>query len=188
MNRSPNRLGLWTLALVLLSAGSAAAQQVTYDYDRDADFSQYKSYRWVEIEGAERPNQLTDDAIKSAIDANLSSKGLTRVEDDSADLMIGYQVSVEQERQLHAYTTGGYGWGAWGGYGGMGMTDTSIHSSTINVGTLVLDVYDPEKKQLVWRGQATKSLNPSKNPDKNRKKIEKAMDKLLKNYPPGAEG
>ncbi len=188
MNRTPTRLGLWTLALALLFAGSAAAQQVTYDYDRGADFSQYKTYRWVEIEGAERPNQLTDDAIKSAIDANLGGKGLTRVEDDSAGLVIAYQVSVEQERQLHAYSYGGYGYGAWGGYGGMGMGDTSITSSTINVGTLVLDVYDPAKKQLVWRGQATKTLNPSKDPDKNRKKIQKAMDKLLKNYPPSAQG
>jgi hypothetical protein len=188
VNKTPTRLGLWTLALVLATAGAAAAQTVTYDYDRSADFSMYKTYRWVDIEGAERPNQLTDDAIKSAIDSNLASKGLTRTEGDDADLLVAYQVSVTQERQIHSYSYGGYGWGGWGGYGGYGMGDTSISTSTINVGTLVLDVYDPAKKQLVWRGQATKSLNPSKDPDKNRKKIQKAMDKLLKNYPPGATG
>jgi hypothetical protein len=183
VNKTPTRLGLWTLVLALATAGTAAAQQVTYDYDRAADFTKYKTYRWVEIEGAERPNQLTDNAIKSAIDSNLAAKGLTKAAGDDADLLIAYQVSVSQERQLHAYSYGGYGWGGWG----YGMGDTSITSTTINVGTLVLDVYDPELKRLVWRGQATKSLNPSKDPEKNRKKIQKAMDKLLKNYPPGQQ-
>lgn len=183
MNRTTTtRLGLWTLAVLLASAGTAAAQQVTYDFDRSADFSKYKTYRWVEIEGAERPNQLTDGHIKAAIDSELAAKGLSKSSGEDADLLIAYQVSITQERQVNGYSYGGYGWGGWG----MGYGDTHMTTSTINVGTLVLDVYDPEVKHLVWRGQATKSLNPSKDPEKNRRKIQKAMTKLLKNYPPGS--
>jgi hypothetical protein len=44
-------------------------------------------------------------------------------------------------------------------------------SSTIQIGTLGLDVYDSAAKQLVWRGQATKTLNPSKDPNKNRERL-----------------
>jgi hypothetical protein len=57
-------------------------------------------------------------------------------------------------------------------------------SSTISVGTLVLDVYDPTAKQLVWTGTATKTLNPPSNQEQNMQNLDKTMEKLLKNYPP----
>jgi hypothetical protein len=53
-------------------------------------------------------------------------------------------------------------------------------SSTINIGTLVLDLYDPATKQLVWTGNATKTIDPSSNQEKNQKHLDKAMAKLLK--------
>jgi hypothetical protein len=61
---------------------------------------------------------------------------------------------------------------------------TTVTSSTINVGTLVLDFYDVATKQQVWRGDATKTLHQSKDPQKNIANLQKAMGKLLKNYPP----
>jgi Domain of unknown function (DUF4136) len=64
------------------------------------------------------------------------------------------------------------------------MQSTTATSSTINVGNLDLDIYDVALKKQVWRGEATKTLNPSKDPQKNQKRLEKAMAKLLKNYPP----
>ena len=57
-------------------------------------------------------------------------------------------------------------------------------TSTITNGMLLIDLYDPAKKQLVWRGDATKTININKNPDKNYKNLQKAMAKLFKNYPP----
>jgi len=57
----------------------------------------------------------------------------------------------------------------------------SATSSTISIGTLVLDIYDPGTKQLVWTGHATKSIDPSSNQEKNMKNLNKAMAKLLKN-------
>ena len=60
----------------------------------------------------------------------------------------------------------------------------SATSSTIDVGSLVLDMYDPTTKQLVWTGTATKTINPSGNQQKNEKNLDKAMEKLLKKFPP----
>jgi hypothetical protein len=57
-------------------------------------------------------------------------------------------------------------------------------SSTIAVGALVLQVYDPAGEQSVWIGLAKQMLDPSKNPEKNQKKLDKAMQKLLKDFPP----
>ena len=163
------------LLFVALVVGTGCkAQDVTYNFMPGTDFSKYHTYKWVVIEGASHPNQIMDQEIKQAVDSQLASKGLTKTDSDKADLYVGYQIAVDQERQWNAWGTGrGFG-------GGMG----SATSSTISIGTLVLDMYDPGTKQLVWTGHATKSIDPSSNQEKNMKSLNKAMEKLLKNYPP----
>jgi hypothetical protein len=52
------------------------------------------------------------------------------------------------------------------------------------MGTLVLNIYDPAVKRLVWKGFATKEINLSKNQQKNRRNLDKATQKLLKDFPP----
>jgi hypothetical protein len=64
------------------------------------------------------------------------------------------------------------------------METTTVTSSTINVGSLNLDMYDVALRKQVWRGEATKTIDPPKDPAKLQKNINKAMAKLLKNYPP----
>ena len=59
-------------------------------------------------------------------------------------------------------------------------------SSSIDVGKLVIGLFDPATKQLVWRGSASKTLDIKKDPDKNYRDLEKAMAKLFRNYPPRA--
>ena len=60
----------------------------------------------------------------------------------------------------------------------------TAQSTTISVGTLVLDMYDPSNKQLVWTGRATKTLDSGNNQEKKQKNLDRAMQKLLKNFPP----
>jgi Domain of unknown function (DUF4136) len=164
------------LALALLACGAAFAQDVSYNSMPGIDFSKYHTYKWVTIEGATYPNQIVDTQIKNSIDSQLASKGLTKSDTDKADLYIGYQASINQQKQWNAYGMGGgLRWG-----GGM----ATAQSSTISIGTLVLDMYDPSTKQLVWTGRATKTLDPSANQNKKQKNLDKAMQKLLKNYPP----
>lgn len=167
---------LLTTAVLLLIAGRMAAQDVTVNSMPGVNFSNFHTYKWVEIAGAAYPNQIMDAEIKQSIDAQLATKGLTKVTGDKADLYVGYQTAVNQQKQWNAYGMGG-GW-RWGG--GMGTAT----SSTINIGTLVVDMYDPATKQLVWTGRATKTLDPSSNQQKNQKNLDKAMAKLLKQYPP----
>jgi hypothetical protein len=167
-------LGL-LFVIALLSAGISPAQDVKYNFMPGTDFSKYHTYKWVSIEGGAHPNQIVDAQIKQSVDSQLASKGMTKTDSDKADVYVGYQIAVDQEKQWNAYGMGG---GVrWGGMG-------SATSSTINVGTLVLDFYDPTKKQLVWTGNATKTIDPSSNQEKNQKNLDKAMAKLLKNYPP----
>jgi Domain of unknown function (DUF4136) len=162
------------LLLALLACNLTPAQDVKYNFMPGTDFSKYHTYKWVTIEGGSHPNQIVDAEIKQAVDAQLAAKGLTKTDSDKADLYVGYQIAVDQEKQWNAYGMGGIRWG--------GMA--SATSSTITNGTLVLDMYDPSTKQLVWTGNATKTLDPSGNQEKNQKNLVKAMQKLLKNFPP----
>ena len=160
------------VTLLLLTAGTLVAQDVRYNFMPRTDFSKYRTYKWVNIGGA-HPDQIMDAEIKQSVDSQLSSKGMTKTDSDKADLYIGYQSAVDQETQ----------WDAWGSRAfGMGMG--SWTSSTISVGTLVLDMYDPGTKQLVWTGRATKTIDPGSHHEKNMKSLDKATAKLLKNYPP----
>jgi len=183
------RLMLAGVISLLLSVLPAFAQDVRYDFDKDKDFSKYKTYKWVAIKDAQRPDELTSKQIVSAVDSVLGTKGLTKTEDDTADLYVGYQTALGTEKEFTSYNTGwgyGPGWGGgWYGYGG-GMSSTTTYgsTSTVYVGQLDLSMYDPAQKQLVWRGNATKTLDPKAKPDKKQKNITKAVQKLLKNYPP----
>src|SRR5215831_16110345 len=171
------RLALQTVAAFLASVTPAMAQDVRYDFDKDKDFSKFKTFKWVEIKGAQLPDELTQKAITSAIEAELARKGLTKTDSDNADLYIGYQTAVGQEKEFTSFNTG-YG------YGGMASTTTYGSTSTVYVGSLDLSMYDPATKQLVWRGSASKTLDPKAKPDKKQKNINKAVAKLLKNFPP----
>jgi hypothetical protein len=173
------------LSAFLFMAACAFGQDVHYNYDRSADFAAYKSYEWVDLPGpgGAVPDQLIDQAIKRAVDEQLSQKGLTRVEKDGY-LKIAYHAIIREEKgvDLSGFGTGfdplGGGLGPWNSGTLTGQT------STIPVGTLVIDLYDPIRKQLVWRGDLTKTLDLNKSPDKNYQTMQKAMKKLFKNYPP----
>ncbi|HVO63780.1 MAG TPA: DUF4136 domain-containing protein [Terriglobales bacterium] len=124
-------------------------------------------------------DQLISADIRWAVDEQLAQKGLTRVE-KNGDLQVAYQAAVNEEKSINLF---GSGWGG-GGYGGMWDGSVQGQTSTIPIGTLVVDLYDPARKQLIWRGDATKAIDVKKDPNKNYRNLQKAMTKLFKNYPP----
>ena len=176
------KIQITVLAVFLFTAACAFGQDVHYNYDRSANFATYKTYQWVDILGGRVPDQLIDQAIKRAAEEQLAQKGLTRVESD-ADLYIGYQFVLNLEKSISLWDTvgGGPGWG-WDPLGG--SRNVQGQTATIPVGILLIDLYDIGRKQLVWRGDAIKTIDLKKDPDKNYKNLQKVMAKLFKNYPP----
>lgn len=181
-------LGL-VLLLLLLGVRTASGQDVRYNFDKDADFSKFKTYKWVTLKDAAQLDDITDKNVKAALHAEFVRKGLTMVDSDNADLYVGYQAAVNQEKQYTSYSSDwgyGSGWYRGGWYGASGSTTTTGQTSTIYIGQLVLDVYDSTSHNLVWRGVASKTLDTRAKPDKQKKNLDKAVTKLLKNFPPDA--
>jgi len=177
---------LLLMTLCFLALTSAVAQDVRYNFDKDTDFSKFKTYKWVELKDAAKVNDITDKNIKASVEAQLATKGLTKTDSDSADLYIGYQGAVGQEKQFTSYSTDwGYG-GGWyrGGWYGPSSGMTTGQTSTIYTGQLAIDMYDSAHKDLVWRGVVSKTLDPKAKPEKQQKNLDKAVAKLFKKYPP----
>src|SRR5262249_4437367 len=130
MFRSANRRFIWLLSvgLMMFACGIAAAQDVHYNFMPGTDFSKFHTYKWIDIPGNVHPNQIVNQEIRQAIDQQLATKGLVKTEGPNADLLVGYQAAVDQERQWTGYGTGP-------GFGRMG----TVTSSTIENGTLVVD-------------------------------------------------
>jgi hypothetical protein len=182
------RLLVLPLVLFLAGTSSAFAQDVRYNFAKDANFAGFKTYKWVAIKSAQPLSDLVDQQIKGAVDAELGKKGLMKTESDNADLFVGYQAAVNTEKQYTSFDTGwGYGPGWYGGgwYGGGGMSTTTGQTSTIYVGQLALDMYTPGTKALVFRSTSSKTLDTKAKPEKQQKNLAKAVTKMLKDYPPG---
>src|SRR4051794_3307025 len=77
------------LPALLLATTASFAQDVRYNFAADQDFSKYKTYRWVDVKGADHVDQLAEQQLKTAIDEELAKKGLSRTENDKADLYVG---------------------------------------------------------------------------------------------------
>ena len=172
------------LVLLLLAVGQSFAQKVNVDFDKDVDFSKYKTYAFTE--GTPTPVTLTNQRIEKAIDAQLAAKGLTRVE-SNADLMVVFHCAVTERTQFSTRSLDGWGWGpgwgwgrGWRRWGGGGTEITEVEQ--IPVGTLIVDIGDSSTKRYIWRGTATKTI--SSKPDKNEKAIGAAMKKMFEKFPP----
>src|SRR4030095_15541658 len=154
-------LAFLSIALYSLAICTALAQDVRYNFDKSANFSQFKTYKWVPMKDAPKVDDLRDRQIKDAVDAELAKKGLTKTDADSANLYVGYQAGIDTEKQYSSFDSGwGYGPGWYGGgwYGGGGGMTTG-QTSTIYVGQLAVDMYDAKKHELAWRGVASKTIH-----------------------------
>ena len=181
MNKKSARavLGLFCFSLAII------AQDVKYNFDQNADFSKYHTYKWEKHPKSLDVDELTMKQLGTGFDAALTAKGLRRVDSGPTDLVIVFQIAASQEKEISSYSTDfGYGPGYRGGWYGGGSSMTTATTNTITIGTVVLDMYDAAAKNLVWRGMASKTIEAKAKPDKKQKNINKAAQKMLKNYPP----
>src|ERR1700675_1843461 len=166
--------------MMLLFAGKASAQQVKTDYDRSANFAQYKTYTWEHVK---TQDSLDVDRIKSAVNAALAAKGWTQVGSGGDVSIVAIEMTRNQETLYPFYDGFGGGWG-WRRFGGGGFGEATTTTETYKVGTVVVDLFDTKTKQLIWRSASSDTL--SNNSDKNIKNLDKGVDKMFKHFPPGS--
>lgn len=166
--------------LLLFALASCSSVRVASDFDKNADFNQYKTYAFFKsgIDKVEI-SDLDKRRILAAIDTQLAAKGFTKSE--NPDLLINIFTKSRQQVDVNQFNAGwGYGWG-WGWNPWMwGGRSTSVSTST--EGTLYIDLVDAKKKELVWQGEGVGVL--TQNMSKKEERIQEFVQKIMAKYPP----
>jgi hypothetical protein len=170
-----------SVGIALLSGTGSFAQQVKTDYDRGANFSQYKTFFWEKVQ---TQDPLWVDRIKAAVNAILAAKGWTPAESGGDVAIVAIEMTKDQQTLDTFYDGFGGGWG-WRRFGGGGFGDATTTTENYKVGTLVVDLFDANTKKLVWRGSSSDTL--SSNSDKNIKELDKGVQKMFDHFPPGVK-
>ena len=160
--------------LFIVTLASCSSVNVNADYDKNASFSNYKTYAYMK-------NNLDNIAISdfdkkrilNAIDEVMATKGFTKSE--NPDIIVN--IFTKERERVEVYQNYGFGWG-WGPYWGMGYTNVT----TTPEGTLFIDIIDAKTKELVWQGEGSGYL--PKNTEKKDARIMEFVSKILEQYPP----
>ncbi|MFD2725393.1 DUF4136 domain-containing protein [Hyunsoonleella rubra] len=182
------------LIVLLIVATSCSSVRVSTDYDKKADFSNFKTFAFFKtgIDKAEI-NDIDKRRILRAIQDELMAKGFTKSEDP--DILISIFTKSNQRVDVYnnAWGAGAWGWGGWGPWGwggwgwgpgwGWGWNQPAV--STRTEGVLFVDLINAKKKELIWQGMG-KGFLASK-PEKKEERIREFVAKIMEQYPPGTE-
>jgi len=165
------------LAASLLALPVAlAAQDVKTDFDKSFNFQNVKTFS-IKI-GTTWGNEISERRVLGEFENAIAAKGWKKVE-ANADIQVVLHGATQTKHDVNTFYAGG-GYGYYRGFGGMGTTSTTV--TEYMVGTLVVDMFDPKTKNLVFRGSASDEI--SDKAEKNQQKVVKASEKMFKNFPP----
>ena len=169
-----------------LGLGGCSGIQVNTDYNPDVDFNLYQTFDWAERAGsgddALIDNELVDQRFRRAVESELASRGMERVRSGQPDLVVGYQLILDDRvdyRTVNTYY--GNAWGYRGVYGGVGTSRTIATEYTI--GTLIIDFYDARQRELVWRGSGEGKVNQARDPEESQERINQVVTLILQDFP-----
>ena len=169
-------LKILILCVFVMIPLAVIAQDIKSDYDHTTDFSKYKTFTWIKQPKTQNP--LMQQRIIDAVNTQLEAKGL-RLVSGNADLGVSANAATKEEQTLSSFYNGfnGWGWHRWG--------PEPVTVETYEVGTLVVDLFDSQTKQVKWWGAASDTI--SDNAEKNTKKLNEAVEKMFKHFPPKGE-
>lgn len=192
------------LLLTLFILSGCSSLSVFYDFDRDADFNSYARYRWGYMDAehdALAKNHIMSKRIHKVADSLLVNQGYTLVEDttEQVDFIVVSYAVVDEKVTVTENYSGGYGYYGYGSgfYGGgwyspwWGPSVTVGYSTAPSYsvdhtkeGTLIIDIVEAEKNELVWRGSASQALDGFKGAEESFEIIRNIVTQIMANYPP----
>jgi hypothetical protein len=173
------KLSTFAICVAALSVSACSSKNVNIDFDDSYSFAGKSTYAWLE-RAPERPESgdQVDRRVRRSVDTNLADRGFRLVPIEQAELIVAYQASAADQR---VYDTYGYGTGRWTGY-----EDTTTTERVYTEGSLTIDIFDADKKELIWRGNAVETIDPGASPDERDELVGKAVSDLFDKFPPGS--
>ena len=168
------RLKRLTALAALAAIAGCSSISISTDFDSNADFAGYKTFGWMKQADSEEGydySGLVDERIKSAVDKQLQTKGLTKGTTNT-DLLVVYHAGKKEQLEVEDWGYGGW-WGVGGG-----------DAYSYEEGTLIVDLVDASTKKMVWRGTAKKAMSESPSSEERDAAIDEAIQKMFEKYPP----
>jgi len=169
------------LLVSTLFSGVAQAQKTSAGYDKNVDFSNYKTFAF-DKDGARNP--FVNALIVAALERELTARGLTKVATEP-DLRVVYLAASGPNLQVaslpfyHVVNPA---------YSGL-VAGASTAMWDVTTGTLVVDLFDVKTDRVVFRGTVTDVLQRAPSADLQAdakivsKPINKGIGKIFKKYP-----
>jgi len=162
---------LLLLALLIMSACSSI--KVTTDYEKQTDFSKYKTFAFYKKGIDKAPiSDIDKRRIISAISVEMEAKGLTKSE--TPDVLIS--IFTKAREKVDVYQNNWYPYY----YRHHQMRQITKYTE----GTLFIDIIEKEGKKLIWQGIGSGFLTKSQKPEKREANIQKFVTEILAKYPP----
>ncbi len=164
------------LVLIVIQAGCSGVSVET-DFDRDADFSLYRTYTWVKHDRQDDSGLMKDPLvqkhIRRAIETELAARGYRLADDGRPDFLVAWHIGSKKRIDVDHYYYGYGRIGRWGGH--------DVRVSRYREGTLIIDIVDAAEKELVWRGNAKSVLHGR---ERAADDINRIVGKIIERFPP----
>ena len=166
-----------SVVLLLLTIPVDVPDKVRINYNRDANFADYKSFMWIN-EPSTPKDPLIAHRIVESINAQFTQKGFEHVRD--ADLAVSVNVASQEKQTLERFYAGFENW-----FWDLGVGPPTAKVETYAEGTIVVDLFDAHTKTVIWRGPAVMEVSDQR--EKVAHEAEIAIQKLFKDFPPPPE-
>ncbi len=176
------------VALVALAWLACAGLSVNADWDPQARFENLHTWAWLpgQVDGREQhqpESPLVRRRIVAAIEDTFAARGYTQVEAGTPDFWVAYHVAIESRLETRTIYDG-YGPGPW--WYGYGWPYAETYTEQYQVGTLLIDVIDGRRRELIWRGSAQSRIQDLRTPEEREKRVREAVRAILERFPPPA--
>jgi len=175
------------LALGLFLAACASQPEVRTQTAVNANLAGYRTYAFMPKPGTDKDGYKTleTQSLERAVGREMLARGYAPATAEQADLLINFNVKEKDKVEGDVGPTAGfgYGWGRHYGYGyGFGFDDYYNGITTVTEGSLMIDLIDRSRNEVVWSGTAVGELT-KKVLDNPEPAIDRSVADIFVRYP-----
>lgn len=166
------------LYFFLLVLASCNTPQAVFDYDQQANFSNYQTYA-IYPELMTGLSQLDEGRLINSVEKGLQGEGLSP--SNTPDL---YMNIYSEEFRQQSDSRLGVGVGGTGGNVGVGVSGGIPLGGPETYLRLTFDLIDAKTDALVWQAVVESSFDLNAAPEERQKRFDQIVQKALAGYPP----
>jgi len=175
-------------SLLCILSACKITPPISVDYDTDYNYSDLRSYAWVVPKDESKVTTLENKRQFSAIETILNRKGFIKTNDpEQADFLLRTHTITDKKTDVDSfYSVWGYHPYAYNYPYGWPHNNSSTIIREYKIGTLVLDMVDPKKKEVFWRGSVSRKLGVylNRTPEERTSIALSNAEFLLQRFPP----